>query len=101
MRALLPVQKGLLPLCALTPIVHAPPYAKNGHEQDVGVNSEILAEHFGDEYHLLVDVINSLLIDVSTAVVVSIACFGTYSTIWYEKQECSAIRNRRRNRTRA
>lgn len=29
------------------------------------MNSEVLSENFGDEYPLLVDVINSLLVDVS------------------------------------
>lgn len=35
------------------------------HTQDDGVNSEVLSESFGDEYPLLVDIINSLLVDVS------------------------------------
>ncbi len=29
------------------------------------MNSEVLSESFGDEYPLLVDIINSLLVDVS------------------------------------
>lgn len=33
--------------------------------KNIGVNSEVLSEKFGDDYPLLVDVVNSLLFDVS------------------------------------
>lgn len=35
----------------------------------MGVSSDTLSESFGDEYPLLVDVINSLLVDVSDTAV--------------------------------
>lgn len=55
-----------------SPLLHALPtyrlfptcIRQRTRSQDVGVNSESLSESFGEEYPLLVDVINSLLMDV-------------------------------------
>ena len=44
--------------------------------QDIGVNSEVLSESFGDEYPLLVDVINSLLIDVGATAAAAVFIVG-------------------------
>lgn len=46
---------------------------------DIGVNSEVLSESFGDEYPLLVDVINSLLIDNRLQL-----SKGENDTMWYK-----------------
>lgn len=40
-------------------------HVARGLAQDLGVSSDALTENFGDEFPLLVDVINSLLADVS------------------------------------
>ncbi|CAM9203501.1 unnamed protein product [Ascophyllum nodosum] len=46
---------------------------------DVGVNSEVLSESFGEQYPLLVDVINSLLMDNRLQL-----SKGENDTVWYK-----------------
>lgn len=43
------------------------------------MNSEVLSESFGEEYPLLVDIINSLLVDVSGWIVLLLLCKYVYT----------------------